>query len=760
MPATMGGVVVHRSIMLAALAALTAGGCGRPGSPTPLRLPAGTPVVLVSIDTLRSDHLPAYGYEAVATPAIDRLRDDSLLFERAYAPAPMTLASHASILTGLVPPRHGVRDNLGYRLASQTRTLAEVLREHKYATGGFVSAFVLRDATGLDAGFERYDDDIELVSRLQLGELQRPGGATLAAALAWLDDVHGADAAGAADAAGEAGGRPFFLFLHLYEPHSPYDPPEPFASRYDSAYDGEVAAADAVVGDLLAALEERRLYDPALIVLLSDHGEGLGDHGESEHGILLYREALQVPLLVKLPAGHDAGDYPKAATAAPAGLVDVTPTVLALLGIEPDGELDGRPLLTPSAASPGASAGAPPDASGRSERGLYAETFYPRLHFGWSDLASIIAGRHHLIQGPEPELYDLLADPRERRNLLGERRRDVARLRKILESYDRSLAPPAAADEETRRKLAALGYLGSVAPGGDGPLANPRDRLPVLEELRRAYAAFSGRRFTEAAGRFRRILDSEPRLVDAWNHYGQSLAALGRRAEALAAYRRGLELSGGATNIALSAASLYLEMGQLDEAASHAELAVADYPSARDLLAQVALARGDLDAAERHTQIALATGNAGVGPHLTTAQIALDRGRPEAALAATDEVLREFGDRPDLEILTGLHFIRGQAFARLGEAEKAERAFRREIELFPAELGPYAHLALLQSLRGERAGAARVLREMVDANPRPEAYAEAVRTLRVLGDAGSAAELLAYARRRWPASEELRALSG
>ncbi|MGH7265486.1 MAG: sulfatase-like hydrolase/transferase, partial [Candidatus Rokuibacteriota bacterium] len=436
-----------------ALAAIALASCGRSGPASLAALPEGTPVVLVSIDTLRSDHLPAYGYEGVATPAIDRFRDDSLLFERVYAAAPTTLPSHASILTGLVPPRHGVRDNLGYRLAPETNTLTAALRRRNYATGGFISAFVLRDATGLDAGFERYDDDIELVSRLQLGELQRPGGATLAAALDWLDGINEADEAGATDAGSEAGGRPFFLFLHLYEPHSPYDPPEPFASRYDSAYDGEVAAADAVVGDLLTALEERGLYDPALIVLLSDHGEGLGDHGESEHGILLYREALQVPLLVKLPAGHDAGDSAKAATAAPAGLVDVTPTVLALLGIEPEGELDGRALLTPSGASPGASAGAPPDGSGEWERALYAESFYPRLHFGWSDLASIIAGRHHLIHGPEPELYDLVDDPGETRNLLGERRRDFARLRKTLESYDRSLAPPAAADEETRRKL-------------------------------------------------------------------------------------------------------------------------------------------------------------------------------------------------------------------------------------------------------------------------------------------------------------------
>ncbi len=221
------------------------------------------PVVMISIDTLRSDRLPAYGYGAVETPAIDRLAADGVLFERAFTHVNVTLPAHASLFTGLLPAVHGVRDNAGYRLGESIPTLAAELNRHGYATGGFVSSWVLRAWTGIDRGFDVYDDGVRFETGRQLGDLQRAGPETLAAASGWLDGV--------ADV-------PFFLFLHLYEPHAPYQPPAPFAGRYEDAYDGEVAAADRVVGDLLRRLERLGLYDEALVILLSDHGEGLMDH--------------------------------------------------------------------------------------------------------------------------------------------------------------------------------------------------------------------------------------------------------------------------------------------------------------------------------------------------------------------------------------------------------------------------------------------------------------------------------------------------
>jgi len=222
------------------------------------------------VDTLRADRLPAYGYAKVETPNVDALVADGVLFENAYTHVPLTLPAHASLFTGLLPAEHGVRDNLGYRLDSRHATLAARLRERGYATGGAISAWVLRGATGMGAGFDFYEDSIEAPAGVDVaGAVQRPGGETLDRLLPWLE---------------QAQGRPFFLFFHVYEPHSPFDPPEPWKSRYADPYDGEVAASDAIVGRLLDELRRRGVYDRALVVFLSDHGEGLGDHGEEFHG--------------------------------------------------------------------------------------------------------------------------------------------------------------------------------------------------------------------------------------------------------------------------------------------------------------------------------------------------------------------------------------------------------------------------------------------------------------------------------------------
>ncbi|MFP5285977.1 MAG: sulfatase, partial [Thermoanaerobaculia bacterium] len=290
-------------------------------------IPEGTPVVIISIDTLRADHLPAYGYRGVETPAIDRLRADGILFEKAYSPTPLTFPAHSSLLTGVLPGVHGVRDNVGYRLDAQRLPyLPRLLKDRGYATGGAVSAYVLQGKGGLDAGFDLYEDSVEFRTNAGLGGMQRPGSETLKLSLDWLR--------GAKD-------EPFFFFFHIYEPHTPYAPPEPFASRYPSRYDGEIAAADKIVGDLLSALEGFEVYDDALIVLVSDHGEGLGDHGEEEHGVLLYDEAIHVPLIVKLPGGKRAGST----ISKPAQLTDVVPTVLSLLGLPLPEDLKGTSLL-------------------------------------------------------------------------------------------------------------------------------------------------------------------------------------------------------------------------------------------------------------------------------------------------------------------------------------------------------------------------------------------------------------------------------
>ncbi|HEX7678136.1 MAG TPA: sulfatase, partial [Thermoanaerobaculia bacterium] len=329
-----------------------------------------TPVILISIDTLRSDHLPAYGYKGIATPNIDALRADSILYERAYSHVPLTLPSHTSILTGMLPADHGIRDNVGYRLADSVPMVQELLKKNGYATGAAVSAFVLRKETRLARGFDFYDDEVKAIAGENLiGRVQRDGRETLKAGQKWLD---------------AQGSRPFFFFLHLYDPHTPYTPPEPFFGMYSNHYDGEIAYVDSVIGTLIADLKQRGLYDKSLIIFLSDHGEGLSDHGEEEHGLLLYREELQVPLFVKLPQQRKAG----ATVKTPVQLVDVFPTILERTATPAPatGHRVGQSLLS--------------FLDGGPVRSIYAETYYPRFHFGWSDLHSLIDGDNHYIRSP------------------------------------------------------------------------------------------------------------------------------------------------------------------------------------------------------------------------------------------------------------------------------------------------------------------------------------------------------------------------
>src|SRR6185436_14520939 len=290
------------------------------------------------------------------------------------------------LFTGRLPPNHGVRDNIGYTVAAGERTLASRLKAAGYATGGAVSSYVLRRQTGIAGGFDFFDDELTIAGTGEsLSETQRDGARTIEALAAWVD-AHA--------------GQPLFAFLHLYEPHTPYTPPPSHAMA--QPYDGEIAYADELVGRFLDRLNARGLLDRAIVAVVSDHGEGLGDHGEAEHGLLLYREALRVPWILRLPGGQRGGTR----VAGTAALVDVAPTLLALAGVGAAG-MDGQ-SLTPALT-----------ARRIADRTVYAETLYPRLHFGWSDLASAVDGRYHYIHAPTPELYDVAADPGERANLAG-----------------------------------------------------------------------------------------------------------------------------------------------------------------------------------------------------------------------------------------------------------------------------------------------------------------------------------------------------
>src|SRR6188508_1841579 len=344
--------------------------------------PADGPIIVISIDTLRADHLPAYGYTRVRTPNLDVLAAAGTVFERAYSHAPQTLPAHASMLSGQLPFEHGVRDNVGFTVKKGQWFVQQALRERGWPTGGFVSAYVLRAAVGLNQGFDTYDSELPPASgERAIGQVQRGGEATLAAAEKWLN---------ARDPK-----KPFFLFFHVYEPHKPYTPPPRFASF--EPYDGEIAYTDEIVGRLLDRLRALDVYDRSTIVLLADHGEGLGDHGEQEHGLFLYNATTQVPFIVKLP-GHNRARR----VASPVQHIDLVPTILDLAGAPARTGLHGRslrPLLDGTGNVP--------------DTGIYSEALYSRYHFGWSELYALTDARYRLIRAPRDELYDIERDPSE-----------------------------------------------------------------------------------------------------------------------------------------------------------------------------------------------------------------------------------------------------------------------------------------------------------------------------------------------------------
>ena len=699
---------------LALLLPLGCGGSKAEDEPRP-------PIVLISIDTLRSDRLPAYGYRGVETPAIDALRRDGILFERAYSHAASTLPAHASMLSGLLPPEHGVRDNMGYRLGGEdVPMLAALLTQRGYATGGAVSSFVLRRETGIAAGFEFFDDRIGYRAGLGAEGLQRLGGETLAAALPWLRSV--------AD-------RPFFLFLHLYEPHSPYKPPEPFASRYESPYDGEVAAADRVVGDILQELKQIGIYEDSVILLTSDHGEGLGDHGEDEHGIFVYREILQIPLILKLPGAERGGT----ACAAPVQLVDILPTLARLAGLEAPEASPGTSLLRVIDHPP-------------AERLIYGETYYPRLYFGWSELATLIGRRFQYIESPEPELYDLERDPLQRTNIFHQERRTGAAYDARLQEIERRFEPPSPVDAETRNRLVSLGYVGGASSSSSDVLPAPASQIHLLAAFKEAARAAARQRHEEAVSALRGVLAENPAMVVAWEQLAHSLESLRRPDEALEAYQEALRRSDGAPHLALSTARLLAAFGRYDEARRQAVSALDwDPASAHQLLARVALAEGDLTRAEREARAALDASGEQPATLLTLARVKFRQNRLSEALELTERVERASAGQP----LRTLYLLRGNVLAESGRTTDAAAAFRREIELFPQGSRAYSRLALLYAGAGEGQKAVQVLQQLVSRNPTAAGHAAAVRTLRALGQRQAAEELLQLARRKFPGSREL-----
>jgi arylsulfatase A-like enzyme/Flp pilus assembly protein TadD len=684
-------------------------------------LVADGPIVLISIDTLRADRLPAYGYARAKTPELDELASDGVLFEQAYSHSPQTLPSHTSILTGRLPFEHGVRDNIGFSARKDERFLQHTLGERGFATAGFVSAFVLRAETGIGAGFDTFDDELRAASPdAPLGQVQRPGAETAEAASRWLD--------------AQGSGR-CFLFVHIYEPHTPYSPPARFAAA--NPYDGEVQYSDEIVGQLIGSLRRKGLYDSATIVLLSDHGEGLGDHGEDEHGIFLYRETIRVPLIVKLPGSRSAGTR----VSTPVQLIDVAPTILDLVGAPPTRGLRGRSLRAVLDGS-----GPLPPAS------IYSEALTPRYHFGWSELYALTDERYRLIRAPRDELYDLAQDPGERQSIADGRPQVRAAMRQALDSLiaNVQVEAPSAVSDADRQKLAALGYIAGQSGGtfetpGDR-LPNPKDKLPVLQQYRRAVDRAGDRRFEEATALFRELLREEPGMTDVWLQLAYVYGRRGMIAEAVEAYKRVIERNPKDAASLTGAATGLLRLGKLDEARAHAELAVGVAPpAAHELLARIAVERGDPDTARREALKAREADPTLPMPAFIDGLILYRGGKYAEALPRFLEA-RAALERRTIPIAE-VDFHIADSLARLERYAEAEPYFAAEIGRSPGNSRARAGLAMLYRAMGRTADSERAVAELVRSSPTREAYTMAAQLWTMFGEPERAAEARAQAKR-------------
>ena len=637
-------------------------------------------VVVISIDTLRSDRLPAYGYAQGQTPHIDRLANEGVVFERAYTPAPLTLPAHSSLFTGTLPNVHGVRDNTGYTLSGDLPTLAEELSANGYRTAGAVSAWVMRRETGIARGFDSWSDDIAganaqrgVSGDLTLGEQQRSGDATLRALLDLFPNQPKTNQPKTQ--------TPAFLFLHLFEPHDPYTPPEPYASRFADPYDGEIATVDAVVGELIAELEARGLYDNALIVLLSDHGEGLGDHGEQHHGLLLHREVLQVPLIVKFPAGTNAGRR----VHHPVALTDVKPFVLDQAGAHSGDVALARALE-----------------GSLEERALYAETFYPRLRFGWSELHSTVLDNHHLIAAPSAEtkqqlqLFDLHSDPGETRDLAQNTTTPPAALdalRDAMSRYDVRFQAPRPVSREDQQALAALGYLSGTAQDNsqNALRPHPKDRVHLLDPLREAMTAIRSKDWSGALTRLERVLKESPDSLDAVQMAAVANQRAGQLDQAAALYERAFELAGQRGPAATELAMLEATRGRFESALRWARAARTtdqDHPYMASLEVDVLRRLGRLEEARTS-----AANNVALFPESYEAVYQL----------ATLEIA-------------------------LGELEQAESHLQQVLEVAPTYLPALSDLAVLLTVEQRYGEAEAVFRTAIEAHPDDPGLAENLQT--------------------------------
>lgn len=688
-------------------------------------------VLIVTFDTTRADHIGCYGHQGVKTPVLDGLARLGVLCAQAITTVPATLPAHSGILTGLYPFHHGVRANGTFKLDDQQVTLPEILREHGYRTGAAISAYVLDETYGLSQGFEEFDDDLTRgVKYAPNMYRERAAELTNESFLPWLR---------------EHGREKFFCWLHYFDPHATYLPPEPFRTDYAAdLYSGEIAYADSQLGQVLKTLEELGVHDRTLIVMTSDHGEGLGEHGEQTHSLLIYDATMHVPLILSAPGAIPSGQVIRRQVCT----IDIAPTILDLLGIDPPVKMDGVSLLAPPPAEP---------------RPLYIETLSSMTLHGWAPLLGVRREDYKYILAPRAEVYDLAKDPRELNNLFHERPDLAVDMHELLKGFvgeDPLLAADVQEnlelDEEAMSKLAALGYITTRFESEEQPASreariDPKDGVLHWERVHEGVMKRDQGDLLGAIQILEECLQKVPGDVFARQVLASCYQTQGRQEDSLAQLVEAERLCPTDITLPLACANNLLQLRRMDEALAAIERARKidpDHPGIYQQYAAIANSRNNLDEAMAQFEKALEVDR---GSHRATilrniGDIHMRRGEREKAREAFEEALK--GDAFNGEALAGmaelavadndddkalellqqaLRFdpvqpralsVLAGIYIRRNRLDEAVRTAERALQIAPKFAAASANLGLAWRMKGDEAKAEQIYRDAIAVQPR------------------------------------------
>jgi arylsulfatase A-like enzyme/Tfp pilus assembly protein PilF len=661
-------------------------------------------VILVTFDTTRADHIGVYGYRQGLTESLDDFARGGVIFEQAYAPAPLTLVSHTTMLTGLYPPEHGLRLNGAGRLADEIPLLPELLRKQGYQTGAFVAAFVLDSKFGLERGFDVYDDDLSgTKSAGHSTDRRREGQSVVDAALAWMR---------------KQTSKPFFCWIHLYDAHDPYDPrPGLFGEKFSQQpYDAGIAVEVQQLDRVVRFLREQKIDDRTLVIVAGDHGEGLGEHDEDEHSMFVYNSTLHVPLLI---AGGRGFCQPGLRIAEPVSLVDLMPTVLDVLNVPHPQHVSGRSLR--AVLTGGAIPSVP----------CYAETEAPFRGNHWCPLHTVISDRWKYIHTTRPELFDLEHDPREETNLAEADAERMQEMRSILETMQEKFVPAKAGNlnlsSSDLQKLAALGYLagnknGDTAPAEGEVLPDMKDMLPFCNKIYKAQALLRQGQFDEAGDLAREIIAATDKLPMAYVILGDVLRERDRLDEAEAAYRHLLD---GQPDNAIAHAHLavvYVKRGQFQQAADEFRRAIKSDPDGSQFhldLAQTLTQLDKYDEAIFEYREALRADPGFVMAHFQLGLLWARGGRSKDAVRSFQQALKY---DPGF-VLARVNLV--HLYLQSGQLQEASVEAKKAVELAPASFEAHLNLGIVLSMQHQIAeGIAQfeAAHELRPEDPRPQEF--------------------------------------